>query len=332
MQKKFNAWLITKENNKTCSSYLELESEKYLNSEVIIQVKNSALNYKDALALTGSAPVVRNFPLIPGIDMSGTVIESKSDLFKEGDRVFATGWGLGELKNGGLASHASFGADKFIKIPSNLSFIDMMGLGTAGLTAMLSINSLIKNGITQNSGKILVTGASGAVGGIATTLLIKMGYNVSVITSRIEDNRNYLAQMGDIEILESSSFLNEPKMLSKENWAAAIDVVGGRVLENIITQIAASGVVTICGQVRGLELNTNLAPFFLRGIKLIGIDSAFCSNEIRLAAWENIFALLTNEEIRKISEVIPIKSAYARASLIVEGKNKKRIITDNQDL
>ncbi|MDG2187833.1 MAG: acryloyl-CoA reductase [Hyphomicrobiales bacterium] len=332
MQKKFNAWLITKDINQIDSKFVELDSNEYLNNEVIIKVQNSALNYKDALALTGSAPVVRSFPLISGIDMSGIVIESKSNLLKDGDRVFATGWGLGELHNGGLASYASFDADKFMKIPSNFSFLDIMGLGTAGLTAMLSIGSLVKNGITPDRGKILVTGASGAVGSIATTLLLKMGYKVSVVTSRIDDNRDYLAHIGDVEILDSSLFTNEPKMLSKENWAGAIDVVGGRVLENIITQISHSGVVAICGQVRGLELKTNLAPFFLRGIKLIGIDSAFCTKKSRVESWEKIFTLLNGKDIEKISEVIDLDKAYEKSLLIIEGKNKKRIITNHQDL
>ena len=331
MQKKFNAWLITKENNKTCSSFLELESNKYLNSEVIIQVENSALNYKDALALTGSAPVVRNFPLIPGIDLSGVVIQSKNKKFSEGDRVFTTGWGLGELQNGGLSSHASTDADMLIKVPNKYTHSYIMGLGTAGLTAMLAVLALNENSIKPDAGKVLVTGSSGAVGGIATKLLLKLGYDVVALTSRPEYNRDYLKSFGNIEVLDTDDFLGNPRMLSKERWAAAIDVVGGKVLENIITETNRSGVISVCGQVLGLNLVTNLAPFILRGVRLIGIDSAFCSHERRSRAWDMIFDLLDVKDVDYASEIIDIKDVYERSKLIVNGKNRRRIITNNSN-
>ncbi|MEC8452476.1 MAG: alcohol dehydrogenase catalytic domain-containing protein, partial [Pseudomonadota bacterium] len=261
MQKKINSWLITQVDKGTQTDYLELDSGEFLSNEIIIEVKNSALNYKDALAITGMAPIIRKFPLIPGIDFSGVVIQSKNKKFVEGDRVFATGLGLGELQHGGLSSHASTDADILIKLPNKYTHSYIMGLGTAGLTAMLAVLALHENSIKPDAGKVLVTGSSGAVGGIATKLLLKLGYEVVAMTSRPEYNRDYLKSFGNIEVLDTDDFLGNPRMLSKERWASAIDVVGGKVLENIITETNRSGVISVCGQVLGLNIVTNLAPF-----------------------------------------------------------------------
>ena len=331
MQKKINSWLVTQLDDGTETNYLELESSEFLTNEIVIEIKNSAVNYKDALAITGQAPIIRKFPLIPGIDLSGVVIQSKNKLFSEGDRVFATGWGLGELQHGGLSSHASTEAGILENLPSKYTYSDVMGVGTAGLTAMLAITALRENNIKPDRGKVLVTGSSGAVGGVATKLLIKLGYEVVALTSRFEYNKDYLKSFGDIEVLDANNYLGDPKMLSKERWAAAIDVVGGKVLENIITETSRSGVISICGQVLGLSLQTNLAPFILRGVRLIGIDSAFCTKERRKEAWDMIFDLLDLKDIEYLSEVIDIKDVYDRSKLIVNGKNRKRIITINSD-
>ena len=331
MQKKINSWLVTKLEEGTQSNYVELDSGKFLTNEIIIEVKNSAVNYKDALAITGKAPIIRKFPLIAGIDLSGVVIQSKNKLFSEGDSVFTTGWGLGELEHGGLSSHTSTRADILESLPSKFAHSDMMGLGTAGLTAMLAIMAILENNIKPDAGKILVTGGSGAVGSIATKLLLKLGYEVVVLTSRLEYNTDYLRTFGDIEVLDANDYLVDPKMLSKERWAAAIDVVGGKVLENIITETYRSGVISICGQVLGLNFKTNLAPFILRGVRLIGIDSAFCTTERRKEAWNIIFELLDVRDIQCMSEVIDIKDVYDRSELILNGKSRKRIITNNSN-
>jgi len=329
MRKTINAWLITQEKETTKAHYLELDGDEYLDNEVIVEVKNSAINYKDALALTGTAPIIRNFPLIPGIDFSGVVINSKGKRLKEGDKVFTTGWGLGELYHGGLASHCSFEEKKLFKIPEHYDYESVMGLGTAGLTACLAVNSIIENDITPQDGKILVTGPSGAVGGIAVKLLLKHGYEVSVITSRKIESRSYLEKFGSIEILEAQDFMNKPKMLSKELWAGAVDVVGGNILENIITQINGAGVVSICGQVLGLNLNTNVAPFILRGVKLIGIDSSLCPEQKRRDAWDKLFDLIDIKDIRQITEKINITDALNRSELMISGRSRKRIIIEN---
>ena len=331
MQKKINSWLVTQVGEGTQTDYLELDSSEFLPNEIIIEVKNSAVNYKDALAITGLAPIIRKFPLTPGIDLSGVVIQSKNKKFSEGDRVFTTGWGLGELQNGGLSSHASTDADVLINLPNKYTHSHAMGLGTAGLTAMLAVMALHENSIKTDAGKVLVTGSSGAVGGIATKLLLKLGYDVAVLTSRLEYNRDYLKSFGDIEVLDTNDFLENPRMLSKEKWAAAIDVMGGKVLENIITETNRSGVISVCGQVLGLNLVTNLAPFILRGVRLIGIDSAFCSHERRSRAWDMIFDLLDVNDVKFLSEIIDIKDVYDRSKQIVNGKNRKRIITNNSN-
>jgi len=329
MIKTINAWLINQEKETTTANYVELDGEEYLDNEVLVEVKNSAINYKDALALTGTAPIIRNFPLIPGIDFSGVVVNSKGKHLKEGDKVFATGWGLGELYHGGLASHCAFEEKKLIKIPEHYTYESVMGLGTAGLTACLAVNSIIENNITPQDGKILVTGPSGAVGGIAVKLLLKHGFEVSVVTSRKIENESYLEKFGSIEILEAQDFMNKPKMLSKELWAGAVDVVGGNILENIITQTNRAGVVSICGQVLGLNLNTNVAPFILRGVKLIGIDSSLCPEQKRRDVWDKLFDLIDMRDILQITEKINITDAVNRAELMISGRSSKRIIIEN---
>tara|TARA_B100000900_G_scaffold411484_1_gene431251 strand:- start:923 stop:1918 length:996 start_codon:yes stop_codon:yes gene_type:complete len=329
MQKKINSWLVTQVDEITQANYLELDSAIFLTNEIIIEVKNSAINFKDALALTGRAPIIRNFPLIPGIDLSGVVIESKNKIFTEGDKVFTTGWGLGELSHGGLSSHASTDARILQYLPPKFSFSEIMGLGTAGLTAMLAVMALADNDIRPDAGKVIVTGSSGAVGSIATRLLLKLGYEVTALTSRLQFNNDYLKSFGNIEVLDSNDFMSDPKMLSKEKWAGAIDVVGGKVLENIITQTNKSGVISICGQVLGLSIKTNLAPFILRGIRLIGIDSAFCNQRRRREAWDMILGLLDVNDVESLSEVIEIEEVYNRSKLMLDGKNRKRIITNN---
>jgi len=204
-----------------------------------------------------------------------------------------------------------------------------MGLGTAGLTACLAVNSIIENNITPQDGKILVTGPSGAVGGIAVKLLLKHGFEVSVVTSRKIENESYLEKFGSIEILEAQDFMNKPKMLSKELWAGAVDVVGGNILENIITQTNRAGVVSICGQVLGLNLNTNVAPFILRGVKLIGIDSSLCPEQKRRDVWDKLFDLIDMRDILQITEKINITDAVNRAELMISGRSSKRIIIEN---
>ncbi len=204
-----------------------------------------------------------------------------------------------------------------------------MGLGTAGLTACLAVNSIIENNITPQDGKILVTGPSGAVGGIAVKLLLKHGFEVSVVTSRKIENESYLEKFGSIEILEAQDFMNKPKMLSKELWAGAVDVVGGNILENIITQTNRAGVVSICGQVLGLNLNTNVAPFILRGVKLIGIDSSLCPEQKRRDVWDKLFDLIDMRDVLQITEKINITDALNRSELMISGRSRKRIIIEN---
>ncbi len=329
MQNLFKSWFLRQVNKETRAELVELDKGSFLKDEIILKVHNSAINYKDALALTGSAPVIRKFPLIPGIDLAGEVMQSTNSLFQEGDYVFATGWGIGEIYHGGLANYASLDADKLIKIPKLFNCSQIMALGTAGLTAMLAILSLEENNILPGSGKNLVTGASGAVGSIAITLLLNLGYEVTCVTTRPIDSSSYLKSLGSFEILDTKCFMEEGKMLSKESWAGCIDTVGGSVLQNIITQMSRSGTVAVCGQVLGIKLNTNLAPFILRGIKLIGIDSAYCSLRTREIAWKRLFESISASETSKFSEVIGITEALKKSKEIIKGQNKRRIVTNN---
>lgn len=299
--------------------------------EVTIEVAWSSLNYKDALALTGTAPVVRHFPMICGIDLAGRVIASTDPAFTTGDAVLVTGCGLGDEHPGGYATRARVPASWCVPVPERLSPRDAMTLGTAGLTAMLAIEALERNGVSParlGTLPVLVTGAAGGVGTLATYLLATLGYRVLAATGRSE-HAAFLHSLGASEIIARSDVLcPERAALGRERFGAAIDVVGGTMLADVLRQTGRGGVVAVCGLVGGHELPTTVYPLILRGITIAGIDSTPQHLELRERAWERLGALAEPEALNRISQVAPLSSALDLAGEILGGRTRGRIVID----
>ena len=274
--------------NEFISNVQDINTPKCEENEVVIKVTYSSLNYKDALSSIGNPGVSRNFPHITGIDVAGTVFESTSPIFKVGERVLVTGYDMGMNSNGGHAQFVKIPASWVARIPDSISDKEIMTFGTAGLTAALSINELIENGIKPESGEILVTGATGGVGSIAISILSKLGYNITAISGK-KDKVDFLKRIGANEVISREDFEKESKKpLLSEKYAGVIDTVGGIILANALKQVKYDGIVTCCGLTSSHELNTNVYPFILRGIRLIGIDSVECKLEKKQAAWEKL--------------------------------------------
>ena len=305
----------------------ELNELALPDGEVSVAVEYSTLNYKDALAITGKGQVVRAFPMIPGIDLAGIVTKSRDVRFAIGDRVFVNGWGMGERFWGGLAQCARGKGDWFLPLPRNLSSCDAMGLGTAGYTAMLCVQTLEAHGVTPDKGEVLVTGASGGVGSIALNILANRGYRVVASTGH-SDNSNYLLGLGASEVIDRKEHSQPGRPLGKERWAGAVDVVGSQTLANVCASTKYGGVVTACGLTQGMDLPLTVAPFILRGVSLIGIDSVYCPIEKRRAAW----AALEHEwdvALRHlVTRCIPLSEVIDQASAMINGKVKGRLVVD----
>ena len=270
------------------SSIQDVETPKCEKNEVVIKVTYSSLNYKDALSSVGNPGVSKHFPHITGIDVAGTVFESTSPIFKVGERVLVTGYDMGMNSNGGHAQYVKIPASWVARIPDAISDREIMTFGTAGLTAALSVNELIENGIKPESGDILVTGATGGVGSIAIAILSKLGYNITAISGK-KERIDFLKKIGANEVILREEFEEESKKtLLREKYAGVVDTVGGKILANALKQIKYDGVATCCGLTSSHELNTNVFPFILRGVRLIGIDSVECKLEKKQAAWEKL--------------------------------------------
>lgn len=300
-------------------------------NEVVIKVSYSSLNYKDALSSVGNPGVTKNFPHITGIDVAGTISESTSNIFKEGERVLVTGYDLGMNSDGGHAQYVKVPASWVARIPDAISDKEIMTFGTAGLTAALSINELIANGIKPEDGDILVTGATGGVGSIAVSILSKLGYTVHAITGKA-DRINYLQRIGANEVIIREEFdtPNNRPLLS-EKFAGVVDTVGGSVLSTALKQVKYDGVVTCCGLTSSHELNTNVFPFILRGIRLIGIDSVECRLEKKQAAWEKLASKWKIDTLKSITNEISldeIKEAYEK---LLSGKAVGRYLVKIKD-
>ena len=323
----FKAIYIEKVDDEYSVALTELREQALPDGEVTVAVEYSTLNYKDALAITGRGQVVRTFPMIPGIDLAGTVTNCRDARFSIGDYVFLNGWGMGELYWGGLAQCARGKAAWFLPLPKILSSREAMGLGTAGYTAMLCVQTLEAHGVTPDKGKILVTGASGGVGSIALQLLANRGYHVTASTGH-SDNSNYLMGLGAAEIIDRKE-LNQPgRPLSKERWAGAVDVVGSQTLANVCAGTQYGGVVTACGLTQGMDLPLTVAPFILRGISLIGIDSVYCPLEKRRAVWAALAAELNAKTLRHDTTCIPLSGVIDQAHALIDGKVKGRLVVD----
>ena len=323
----FKAVLIEKDDRGYRAKLTELPEDRLPEGDVTVDVEYSTLNYKDGLAITGKGPIVRAFPMVPGIDFAGVVCSTANPDFAVGDRVILNGWGVGEHHWGGLAQKAKVKGDWLIKLPSSMPARRAMAIGTAGYTAMLCIMALEKYGIRAEDGDILVTGASGGVGSIAITLLRKLGYRVVASTGRLEEGP-YLKALGADEIIDRASLVQAGKPLQKEQWAAAIDSVGSHTLANICAGLKADGAVAACGMAQGLDLPTSVAPFILRGVALLGINSVTRPKAQRIEAWERLSSLLSESDLEQTASEIGLGDVVATADRLMSGHVRGRIVVN----
>lgn len=323
----FNGILIEKDEQGYRSTIQQIDEALLPEGDVTIKVQYSTLNYKDALAITGKGPVVRHFPMIPGIDLVGTVIDSNAEKFQSGDQVLLNGFGVGEVHCGGLAEKARLKSDWLIPLPTAFSARQAMSIGTAGYTAMLCVLALEKHGITADKGDILVTGANGGVGSFAITLLSKLGYRVVASTGRVEE-ASYLKKLGAAEVIDRAELSEPGRPLAKERWAAAIDSAGSHTLANICASLKYGGVVAACGLAQGMDLPSTVMPFILRGITLAGIDSVMRPTADRIEAWERLATLLDKDLLDDIAQEITLDEAITTANQLITGKVRGRVVVN----
>jgi acrylyl-CoA reductase (NADPH) len=321
----FRAVLIESEGGKQSVRLAELPLDKLPDGDVTVRVACSTLNYKDALAITGKGPVVRKFPMVPGIDLAGTVEDSTSPEFKRGDKVVLNGWGVGEQRWGGLAEMARVKSEWLIPLEPAFSFAQAMSIGTAGYTAALCVMALERHGIKPGHGEVLVTGAAGGVGSVATALLAKLGYDVVAVTGRTEES-DYLTSLGAKRILPRSLFSEPGKPLAKEQWAGAVDVAGGQVLANVCASMKYRGVVAACGLAAGMSFPATVAPFILRGVTLVGIDSVMCPREERREAWRRLARDLDLHRLDAMTERVSLENCIPVAERLLAGAVRGRVI------
>lgn len=323
----FKAILIDKNSGTYQSNLTELDDAQLPEGDVTVRVAFSTLNYKDGLAITGSSPVVRQFPMVPGIDFAGTVETSNHPRYKAGDRVLLNGWGVGEVHWGGLAQKAKVNGDWLIPLPEGLSESQAMAIGTAGYTAMLCLIALERHGLTPDSGEVLVTGANGGVGSFAIALLAGQGYSVTASTGRL-DEADYLQRLGATTIIDRAELSSPGRVLGKERWAAAIDSVGSHTLANVCASMREDGLVAACGLAQGMDFPATVAPFILRGISLLGINSVTRPYEERVAAWQRISRCLNLEQLAEITREVSLSESMPLARELLDGKVRGRIVVD----
>lgn len=323
----FKAVLINKEDDNYSASLQEIDESQLPDGDVTINVQYSTLNYKDGLAITGKSPVVRKFPMVPGIDLVGTVESSMHPDFKVGDSVVLNGWGVGENHWGGLAQKARLNGDWLVPLPETFTSKQAMSIGTAGYTAMLCIMALEHQGVTPERGEILVTGATGGVGSVAVALLAKLGYQVVAMTGRPEETE-YVISLGATEVMPRSEYAEPGRPMAKERWAGVVDVVGSHVLANACAATKYGGTVAACGLAGGFDLKTTVMPFILRGVTLAGVDSVMCPREKRLEAWRRLEQDLDLSKLDDIAHEIGLSGAIETAGKLLEGKVRGRVIVD----
>ena len=323
----FSAILIEKTDDGQTCALKQLDDSQLPEGDVTIDVAYSSINYKDGLAMTGSGPVVRRWPMVPGIDLVGTVSDSSYPEFKPGDAVLLNGWGVGEVHWGGLATKARLKGDWLIKLPSGFTGSQAMAIGTAGYTAALSVDALVAAGVKPEDGKILVTGTPGGVGSVATALLAKAGYTV-VASYGEESEQKYLRKLGASEFIQRDELSNPGKPLQKELWAGVVDSVGSHTLVNAVAQTKYRGFVTACGLAQGADFAGTVMPFILRGISLLGIDSVMCPKGPRMAAWARLDRDLDRDLIGVIGAEVGLSEAMQAGADIVAGKIRGRVIVD----
>jgi acrylyl-CoA reductase (NADPH) len=303
----------------------DFDEKDLMEGEVTVKVEWSTINYKDGLALTGKAPVVRRFPMIPGIDLAGTVEASSSPAWKPGDQVILDGFGLGETHLGAYAEKARVKGEWLVPLPPGMSGREAMAIGTAGYTAMLCVMALEHHGLTADRGPVVVTGAAGGVGSVAIAVLAKLGYRVIASTGRPQEAA-YLQDLGAAEVIERSELTGQPRALGKERWAAGIDTVGSTTLANVLSMTAYGGAVAACGLASGMDLPTSVAPFILRGVSLLGIDSVMCPLKRRREAWNRLASDLDRGKLAAMTSEVGLGQAPDFGSAILEGRVRGRIV------
>jgi len=300
-----------------------------MEGNVLVSTTHSTLNYKDGLAITGASPVVRSFPMIPGIDFSGIVLSSEDKNFSEGDRVVLNGYGLSESHFGGYSEKARVKSEHLLKLPENISNKQAMAIGTAGYTAMLCVLAIEDHGIKPDDGVILVSGASGGVGSVAISLLSDLGYNVEASTGRLEET-SYLNNLGAKTIIDRSELSEPSRPLGKERWAGAIDSVGSTTLANILAQISYGGAVSACGLAQGMDLPSTVMPFILRGVSLLGVDSVMAPMQIRERAWDRLSKDINFEKLEEMIIETSLDQIEKLAQDILEGQVRGRVVVNIQ--
>ena len=323
----FNAVLIEKDDAGYRASLRELDDAALPEGDVTVKVEYSTLNYKDGLAITGKGPVVRKFPMVPGIDLAGTVEASSHPGIAVGDRVLLNGWGVGEGHWGGLAQRARLKGEWLVPLPAAFTPREAMAIGTAGYTAMLCVMALERQGVTPDKGEVLVTGANGGVGSVAVAVLAGLGYTVVASTGR-PDEADYLKALGATEILDRAQFAAPGKPLARERWAGAVDTVGSHTLANVCASTKYRGTVAACGLAQGMDLPATVAPFILRGVTLVGIDSVMAPREERIEAWSRLARDLDPAKLALMTREIGLGETIDTAAALLEGKVRGRVVVD----
>ncbi len=321
----FKAIVIAKADAGQTVRLTDFDEKDLMDGDVTVHVEYSTVNYKDGLAVTGKAPVVRRFPMIAGVDFAGTVVASSHPGWKPGDKDILNGWGLGETHLGAYAEKARIKGDWLVRLPPGMTTRDAMAIGTAGYTAMLAVMALERAGLNPPRGPIVVTGAAGGVGSVATALLAKLGYAVVASTGRPAET-NYLKGLGAAEVIERKELTGPARPLAKERWAGGIDAVGSTTLANVLSMTRYGGAVAACGLAGGMDLPTSVAPFILRGVSLLGIDSVMCPLPLRQEAWCRLATDLDRSKIAAMTSEIGLADVVAAGQRIVEGRVRGRIV------
>lgn len=323
----FRAILVSKTDQGQKTELVQFDEADLMEGDVTVDVSHSSVNYKDGLALTGKGPIIRKFPLIPGVDFAGTVRKSTNPRWKAGDRVVLNGWGVGEQHHGGFAEVARVPGDWLVPVPEGWTAADAMAVGVAGYTAMLCVMALEHQGVKPDDGDILVTGAAGGVGTTAIAILAKLGYRVVASTGRVSEE-GFLKELGAAAVVDRNEFNGAVKPLAKARWAGCIDSVGSVTLANVLSQTNPEGTVVACGLAQGLDLPTTVAPFILRGVKLIGINSVTTPLQHRLAAWERIRRDLDLGKLHALTTHVKLEDVPRIGEEIVKGQVRGRVVVD----
>lgn len=324
----FKAILVSRDAEKKQSvAVTDLTEADLMEGDVTVAVEATTVNYKDGLAITGKAPVIRRWPLVPGIDFSGTVISSSNPGWSKGDKVILNGWGVGETHFGAYAGRARVKGDWLVPLPQGMSPHDAMAVGTAGYTAMLCVMALERHGILPDRGPVVVTGAAGGVGSVAVSILSSLGYHVIAATGRNAESP-YLINLGAAEVISRDELAQPAKPLAKERWAGGVDAVGSHTLANVLSMTSYGGAVAACGLAGGMDLPTSVAPFILRGVSLLGIDSVMAPKAVRLEAWRRIGTDLDLRKLASLSTTIGFDGIIDAARDIVDGQIRGRVVVD----